>query len=111
MNHQILHLKLILHCTLTNWNLNKNLGEIKKWSHGGTEEPNKLLCIIKLACDRAQEKPSTRTPEPSSPPHCAHKFEFVFIRVGYNRINNIKVFKSNLLWKPVLVKNARDRKY
>ena len=30
LNHCVVHLKLILHCRLTNWNLNKDLKNVQK---------------------------------------------------------------------------------
>lgn len=82
-----------------------------KWSHGGTEELSKSLYIIKLACDGVQEKPSSQIPQPSSPPHCTHNFEFIFIRVGYNQINNIKsskviLFENQCWWKMLEIENT-----
>lgn len=44
LNHYIIHLKLSLHCVLTNWNSNKNLGGKKEWRW--CHEKDKMKCLI-----------------------------------------------------------------
>ena len=45
LNHYVVHLKLILHCVLTNWNLNKNL---KTKMNAKVGEGSRDLCLNKF---------------------------------------------------------------
>ena len=55
-NHYIAHLKPILHCMLTNWNLYKNLKKKKKnqaelktpspWASAGRRRRARSLCLL-----------------------------------------------------------------
>lgn len=76
--------------------------------HRGIEKS--LFVVSQLACVR-EKSSQTHWYLRLLYHHTAYEWEFIFIRLGYNPVSNIKAFKNNLIkWKPLSVEHAREKK-